>query len=59
MNINVFTEIVRITVKSTRKVLAGIQTQDFLNTSQMLLPLDFKPRSGREATYATLPRGLS
>ena len=40
MNINVFTEIVRITVKSTRKVLAGIQTQDFLNTSQMLLPLD-------------------
>ena len=35
------------------------RTQDLLNTSQTLLPLDPWQRSRRQATKAALPRGLS
>ena len=43
----------RVRNKSTGKDLAGIQTQDLLNTSQTLLPLshlDPWKRSGRQAS---------
>ena len=53
MNNDVFAE--RVRNKSTEKIQdpAGIRTQDLLNTSQMLLPLNYLDpwqKSGRQAT---------